>query len=75
MKEKIEAKINEILESIMSKDVKDITYNEYRILDNKLSAIKWEESQQEKNKDMAELVLKTMGGFGSSMPAPLGKEE
>ena len=75
MKEKIEAKINEVLESIMSKDAKDITYNEYRILDNKLANLKWDESQQERNKDMAELMLKTIGTFGSSVPTPLDKEE
>ena len=46
MKEKIESKINEILEVIISKDAGDITYDEYRILDNRLSALKWEESKE-----------------------------
>ena len=75
MKEKIEAKINEVLETIISKDAKDITYNEYRILDNKLATIRYEEERQEKNKEMAELMVKTMSGFGSTIPTPLGAEE
>lgn len=74
MKEKIEAKLNEIIESIISKDAGDITYNEYRILDNRLSTIKYEEERQEKNREMAELMVKTIGGFGS-VPTPLGAEE
>lgn len=74
MKERIETKISEVLENILSKDVKDITYNEYFILDSKLSSLKWEEEQKEKNKDMMELMAKTIG-FGSCssvkpLPAP-----
>ena len=68
MKEKIEAKINEILDNIMAKDAKDISYNEYRILDAKLSSIKYEEEQEARNKEMGELMAKTFSrGFG--MPA------
>ena len=59
MKEKLEAKVNEIIEAIMAKDVKDITYNEYRILDNKLSAIKYEEESKRKNEELTALMAKT----------------
>ena len=76
MKEKIERKINEIIESIISKDPKEITYNEYRILDSKLSAIKYEEEQKIRNKEMAELVGKTFGyGFGTPVHLPESMEE
>ena len=70
MREKIEAKINEIIEHIISKNVHDITYNEYRILDSKLATIKWEEENKAKNKELTELMVKTIGG-GICAPAPL----
>ena len=72
MKEKIEAKIDEVLDYIMSKDASEISYNEYRILDNKLASIKWETEKKEKDKEFAQLMSKTLGyGLGSSMPTPL----
>lgn len=82
MKEKIEKKINDVIETIIEKDPKNITYNEYRILDSKLSAIKWEEEQAAKNKEMAELWSKTLGnnlfcGFGgttSYLPDPVKED-
>lgn len=74
MKEKIESKINEVLEAIMAKDARAITYNEYRILDNRLSALKWEADRETKNKELTELMIKTVGGFGGA-PTPLGAEE
>ena len=74
MKDKIEAKIDEILEMIISKDAKYITYNEYLILDNRLAKIKWDEQQHEKNKDMAELMVKAFSGY-SCMPSELSKED
>lgn len=76
-KDKINKKIDEVIEYIIGKDTKDITYNEYRILDSKLSSIKWEEEQAAKSKEMAELWSKTLGnnifGFGgttSYLPDP-----
>jgi len=72
MKEKIENKISEIIDHIVSKDANDISYNEYRILDNKLSSIKWEEEKSKNSKEMAEMLAKTLGnGFTSIAPAPL----
>ena len=59
-KEKIKAKIDEVIETIINKDPKDITYNEYRILDSKLISIKYEEEQEAKSKEMSELWAKAM---------------
>ena len=39
MKEKIETKVHEILDYILAKDASQISYNEYKILDNKLKNI------------------------------------
>jgi len=72
MKDKIQAKINDIIETIIAKDPKDITYNEYRILDSKLISIKYEEEQEAKNKEMSELWAKAMsnGIWGGSCCTP-----
>ena len=72
MKDKIQAKINDIIETIIAKDPKDITYNEYRILDSKLISIKYEEEQEAKNKEMSELWAKAMsnGIWGGSCCNP-----
>lgn len=43
MREKIEAKIDEIIEYILSKDVKDITLDEYRMLESRLGSIRIDE--------------------------------
>lgn len=76
MKEKIEAKITEIIEAIIAKDVKDITYNEYRILDNKLCSIKFEEESKRKNEELASLMAKTFtSGMSSCIPMPLPEKE
>ena len=76
MKEKIEAKVIEIIEAIIAKDVKDITYNEYRILDNKLCSIKYEEECKRKNEEISTLVAKTFtSGINSCVPMPLPEKE
>lgn len=59
-KDKINKKIDEVIEYIIGKDTKDVTYNEYRILDSKLMSIKYEEDQKAKNKEMSELWAKAM---------------
>ena len=82
LKDKISKKIDDVIEYIIGKEPKDITYNEYRILDSKLSSIKWEEEQAAKNKEMAELWSKTLGnnifsGFGGStsyLPDPVKED-
>ena len=72
LKDKINKKIDEVIEYIIGKDTKDITYNEYRILDSKLSSIKWEEEQAAKSKEMAELWSKTLGNNISPRPCKGG---
>ena len=56
MKDKIEAKVNEVIEYIISKNPEDITYNEYRILDNRLASLKYEKDQKERDEMMAALT-------------------
>lgn len=71
-KDKINKKIDEVIEYIIGKDTKDITYNEYRILDSKLSSIKYEEEQKAKSKEMSELWAKAMSNsiWGGSCCTP-----
>lgn len=68
MKEKIEAKVNEIIDYIIAKEPKDITVNDYFILDSKLQSIKYEEDQVRRNKDMAEMTAKIFSG-SSNIPS------
>ncbi len=70
MKEKIEKKLNEIIDYIISKNPADITYNEYRILDNCLNHIKYDEEQKEKSKKMIEAMTSalTFPSVPSSLP-------
>ena len=76
MREKIEKKITDIIDFIISKDVDKITYNEYRILDNKLSSMKFEEENKERNKHFAEMMASTFAGsFGGPTPLPESTEE
>ena len=76
MREKIEKKITDIIDFIISKDVDKITYNEYRILDNKLSSMKFEEESKERNEHFAEMMASTFAGsFGGPTPLPESTEE
>lgn len=68
MKEKIEAKVAEIIDAIIAKSPEDISYNEYRILDSKLASLRYEEEQKQHNKEMAELVGKAFSTCSCSMP-------
>lgn len=71
MKDAIEVKIKEIIDYILSKDPKDISYNEYRILDGKLASIKYEEEQKDRNKKMFELMGSAFASpSGSTLPEP-----
>ena len=56
MKEKIEKKISEVVDYIVSKPAKEITLDEYTILQNELKEIAVRESQTDHNKRMAELL-------------------
>lgn len=71
MREKIEVKVAEIIDYILGKEPQNITYNEYRILDAKLTAIKYDEEQKERNKELAEMMTKTIGYSIGSAPMPL----
>ena len=56
MKEKIETKIAEIVDFIVSKPVEGVTLDDYTILNNELKDIRFRESQAGQNKRMAELL-------------------
>lgn len=72
LKDKIKVKIDDVIEYIITKEPKDITYNEYRILDSKLMSIKYEEEQKAKSKEMSELWAKAMSNsiWGGSCCTP-----
>ena len=69
MKERLEQKIDEVIENILSKDAKDVTYNDYRILDNKLASIRYAEEQKTRNEEMVTLMAKAMGSTLSLPPS------
>lgn len=75
MLEKIKTKINEVIEHILSKDAKDITYSEFFILDSKLSSLKWEEEQAEKNQEMAQMMSKLFSFSSPAKPLPMPTKE
>ena len=56
MKEKIESKIEEIVDFIVSKPIGEVTLDDYTILTNELKDIRFRESQAGQNKRMAELM-------------------
>ena len=56
MREKLEGKINEIVEYIISKPAEAISLDEYTVLKNELIDIRTREGQTENSKRMAELM-------------------
>ena len=63
MKEKIEKKLNEKLEYILSKNIEEVSSDEYYILSSVLNEIKNEESKDErlqKQKELTETLVKTL---------------
>ena len=67
MKEKIEAKITEIVDYIAGKPVAEVTLDDYTILKSELEAIRAVESREDSSKRMAELMAHAFpvsGGFG-----------
>lgn len=66
MKERIEAKINEVIDYILSKDVKDITYAEYRILDARYNFLKYEEENKKRSTELAEMTARIFSSNCSS---------
>ena len=71
MKERITEKINNIVDYILSKDVSDITYAEYKILECREKDLKYWEEQEQKSKNMSELLLNTFGGSYFPLPSTL----
>lgn len=58
MKDKIKEKLDERMNNILNKDVKDISKDEFEILSSKLSKIEFEETKEERNKEYMELLTK-----------------
>ena len=78
MRERIDAKIDEIIESILAKDPRDISYSEYKILDCRSKDLRYAEEQKQRTEEMTQLMCKTFGyGFApvSALPEPEIKEE
>lgn len=60
MKERIKEKLNERLELILSKEIKDVTSDEFIILSNEFSKLEYEEGKEERDKEFAELIAKNL---------------
>lgn len=56
MVEKIETKMNEIVDYIISKEPKNITYNEYRILESRYVTLKYELDQSKQKERWGQLM-------------------
>ena len=56
MKDKIETKIEQIVDFIVNKPIEEVTLDDYTILNNELKDIRFRESQAGQNKRMAELM-------------------
>ena len=69
MEERIEKKIDEIIEGIIAKKSEEITYSEYKILDSRAKDLMYRKEQEKRNKEMAEMMAKTFAF--TSVPAPL----
>lgn len=56
MKERIESKIEEIVDHIISKPVEEVTLDDYTVLTNELKGIEYKQAQSDNSKRMAELM-------------------
>ena len=56
MKEKIQNKIEDIVDYIVSKPIKEVTLDDYTILTNELKNIQNQEAQSDNSKRIAELL-------------------
>lgn len=71
MLETIENKVNDVINYIIGKDLEDITYNEYRILDTKLKELKYEVERKGHNEKMMKTMSECLfSGIGSSSIPP-----
>lgn len=57
MKEKLEAKIEEVLNYIISKPVETVTHEDFNILAGELRDLRYRESENERNKKLAETMV------------------
>ena len=64
MKEKLEAKIEEVINLILEKDEEEINPMEYGILDAKLKEIRMKEAQEESNKKYAKTMAELLASKG-----------
>lgn len=62
---KIEDKIHEIIEYIISKPAEEITLDEYTVLKNELLDIRAKEDKKENGKRMAELMANALSATNS----------
>ena len=65
MKEKVKEKLEKIVNYIIGKDEKDITIDDFNILNTELSRIEFEENKEEREKNNDEMA-KTMAKIFSS---------
>lgn len=66
MKDKIEQKIQDIVDYIIHKPVEEVTLDDYTILTNELTAIRAAESKTDNSKRMAELLAMVTSSSGSA---------
>ena len=58
MKEQIKEKLDKRIEYILTKNVNEITPEEFMALTSKLSQIEFEESKEDRNKELVEMMTK-----------------
>ena len=64
MEEKIQAKIDAIIDRIISKPTEEITLDDYTILSSELKDIRFRKSQEETNEQFRKSIMAlTSGGF------------
>lgn len=67
MEERLQAKVDEVIETILEKDPKNITRDEYLILDMKLYQIR----QERKDAEAHVKAVEALSALSSSSPYPL----